>query len=198
MKIRILTLIIAISIFISCSNESDVKNEMASTEYASSGNDFRNANWGMSIEEVKQTEDVGVFIEEMETRNGYRITYNSKIEGIPSTLSYYFKDNKFMQAGYEVVSESGNFTEQELDEKFNILNKMLISKYGEPKDKMDSRAAGIFRIVGRWYTPSDVEVGLMADKTTPAGRLVLNFKSPEQHKSEKSMTTQNPAQSDKK
>jgi len=129
------------------------------------GADFRGAQWGMSAEDILKSED------KTPTRqDASMIVYDGEdIAGIKMDIVYFFEENKLFMAKYfaaykDVFNASDNFFE---------LNKVLESKYGKPKLKIDKpsyvtsleghlnsmRASGRGGFSATWKT-KDVEISL--------------------------------------
>ncbi|MBD3169453.1 MAG: hypothetical protein GF307_08215 [candidate division Zixibacteria bacterium] len=195
--IFILLTVLAIS-FTSCGNggnNDENKTENAQQTTGQKGltwdkKDFRNVTWHSSKDDIRRAETEAEFVEEKKTPYGDRLTYNGKVAGLECTISYYFIRDELTQAGYEILSDGENFTEQEVIDKFNTLKERIEASLGETSEYMDARKAGIFRIAGRWHTSGGTEIGLLANKAGTKYRIVLNYKSPEQQTREEAVTEQ--------
>ena len=87
--------------------------------------DFRNVNWGMTIDEVKQKETLDLILEE----NG-ALMYKTSLAGMDCYLLYDFINQKLCSAMYSIDKEHIN--ENQYIEDFLKLKNLLIRKYGPP------------------------------------------------------------------
>jgi len=86
---------------------------------------FRKTRWGMSKEEVKQSEGRKPDYEEEMV-----LGYSEKIAGMDVVLFYYFSDGKLYQAAYVDV-EKYTFENKYIDD-YKTFKKLLTEKYGDP------------------------------------------------------------------
>lgn len=86
---------------------------------------FRNTTWGMSKQEVKDSEDA-----ELGTEDDDILLYSYKLDGLDCFLFYSFIDDKLFKSGYMINEEHTNPTDYISD--FKKLKDSLISKYGNP------------------------------------------------------------------
>ena len=91
--------------------------------------DFRQASWGMTQEEVKETEN-SVPTEEMPNV----ITYVNEFEGIPVITGYLFEDGKLNRAGYVMTNSYPEPEDYVRD--FNKLRDSYTASYGRPSYDM--------------------------------------------------------------
>lgn len=96
-----------------------------SADQVSDEPDFRNASWGMTQEQVKETESSPP-TEELPNV----ITYVSEFEGMPAVIGYLFDDGKLTRAGY-VMTESYDEPGMYVND-FNKLRDLHTTKYGTP------------------------------------------------------------------
>ncbi len=87
--------------------------------------DFRNTSWGMSQEQVKESESEPP-TEELPNV----ITYVSEFEGMPAVIGYLFDDGKLTRAGY-VVTKSHEEPNMYVND-FVKLRDFHTMKYGRP------------------------------------------------------------------
>ena len=81
-------MVISFALLILACTSSDEKTEQDSFK-------FRKTRWGMTMDEVKSSEDISPSKE----KDGF-ILYNEQFEGIPSTMGYIFVDGKLIKAAY--------------------------------------------------------------------------------------------------
>jgi len=93
-------------------------------EIYSSESNFRNSEWGMSIEDVKKNE---VGIEETDTKNTYKSAdylFDNEFR-----INFVFEDNKLIEGKYSLMFES-----KKINSKFTLLDNLyssLNNKYGD-------------------------------------------------------------------
>lgn len=87
--------------------------------------DFRGANWGMSMAEVKKTERMKPKVEKEDS-----LTYDGKYKGILTQYNFKFKDDKLYRGGVLYI------TRQESPaaymNNYEMLKKDITAVYGEP------------------------------------------------------------------
>jgi hypothetical protein len=91
--------------------------------------DFRNTRWGMSQEQVVASE-----INDPVEKNENYIKYETKVLNINVDLQYLFVEDKLIVASYtldEIYLNSKRYKYT-----YNIFEKALIDKFGEPKRKI--------------------------------------------------------------
>ena len=84
-------MVISFALLILACTGSDEKTEQVSNDSF----EFRKTRWGMTMEEVKSSEDSSPSKE----KDGY-ILYKESFKGIPSTVGYIFVDGKLVKAAY--------------------------------------------------------------------------------------------------
>ena len=131
---------------------------------------FRKTRWGMSKEEVKQSEGREPTYEE---EDGMAYT-GEKIADLEVCLFYYFLEDKLYRAAYQVTEKHA--FENKYIEDYKKLKELLMKKYGEPfvdreiwendlyKDDPErwgfAISIGHLKYVAGWATDS-TEIGLM-------------------------------------
>lgn len=109
--IKLLAVIIITFFIYSCSNDQsptedndalppqieEAKNDMAATNEPNSAPkyDFRGAKWGMSMEEVMESEK-----DEPSIKSENSLDYSTFMMGMQTQIGYTFKDNKLIRAGF--------------------------------------------------------------------------------------------------
>ena len=91
--------------------------------------DFRNANWGMTIKQVRASEGS----RKAQLVKDNQVVYFDTISSKSFLVSYDFIDNKLVSAGYILADEHSN--ENLYIQDYDKLKELLIEKYGEPSDK---------------------------------------------------------------
>jgi len=86
---------------------------------------FRNTEWGMSIQEVKNIEN-----QEPVYENKEMIVYEDSIIQLPVELIYIFVDNKLVRTKYIFIQKHTN--ENDFISDYRSLNNALTNKYGKP------------------------------------------------------------------
>lgn len=88
--------------------------------------DFRNVDFGMTMEQVKKAEKNLEPRDEYELSSGGSIWYDVEIESVSGKLDYSFSDGKLSDISF-ISNTSENYMED-----FETLKKYLIKNYGEP------------------------------------------------------------------
>ena len=94
--------------------------------------DFRNADWGMSIEEVKAGENAKHYGEK-QFSSTFQLGYEVKVAGLDAHAMYIFVEDKLVRAGYYFTETHFNDNLYIVD--YNNLNEILTKKYGHIKDE---------------------------------------------------------------
>jgi len=89
---------------------------------------FRNTEWGMPIQEVKNIEN-----QEPVYENQEMIVYKDSIIQLPVELIYIFVDNKLVRTKYIFIQKHTN--ENDFISDYRSLNNALTNKYGEPNEE---------------------------------------------------------------
>lgn len=89
--------------------------------------DFRNARWGMTREEVKNTESLKIQFE-----NEQILGYEDVVAGMKSGIAYIFTNNKLTRAKYIFAGHHTNNNDYILD--YKKLKSLLEKKYGPPRE----------------------------------------------------------------
>lgn len=89
---------------------------------------FRNTHWGMSREEVKNSEDLELVREQEDV-----LMYQTNLSGFKAFIGYIFTNNKLTRAKYLITETHSNENDHISD--YNDLNDLLEKKYGEPIEK---------------------------------------------------------------
>jgi len=105
------------------SDEENISEAQTATTYQY---DFRKANWGMSKEEVKATED-----KKPDSEYDNSLVYYVKIGGDDYLCGYSFLQDKLYNTGYVFVGEHSNKNDYIRD--YKNLKEILAKKYGKPK-----------------------------------------------------------------
>lgn len=91
------------------------------------GQDFRKTTWGMTKNQVKQTETSEIIKETNEA-----ILYSVKLAGYESFVGYIFVDNKLTRAKYLIIEKHSNKNDYIVD--YSSIKNLLEKKYGIPKE----------------------------------------------------------------
>lgn len=92
-----------------------------------SGGSFRQAQWGMSKEEVKKTE-TGDILRDDETV----LAYKDSVSGLDALVVYIFAGNRLVRAKYSFINKHANKNDFMTD--FSSIADAMIAKYGKPKE----------------------------------------------------------------
>lgn len=88
--------------------------------------DFRKANWGMSVEQVKATEKNKIVLEDEKTLATGRV----QVDGKECIYVYYFLEDKLYRAAYGFMEKHTN-KNLHIDD-YEDLKEILTKKYGKP------------------------------------------------------------------
>jgi hypothetical protein len=88
-------------------------------------NDFRKANWGMQMSEVKKTESVEILQETEDV-----LAYETTLAGFKALVIYIFAGNQLTRAKYSIIEEHTNKNDYIVD--YSSLKELLTKKYGNP------------------------------------------------------------------
>lgn len=94
--------------------------------------DFRKANWGMSVEQVKASEDKKPDFEG-DIASGFILSYEVQIDSKDYYCVYFFLEDKLYNTGYAFSENHTNKNDYIQD--YDGLKGLLIKKYGEPNKK---------------------------------------------------------------
>ncbi len=149
--------------------------------------DFRNANWGITSEQVKMVENAKLVMD-----NGKMLSYDGTVGGIPCQIVYVFVRNQLIESHYFLKAEhkSDNTFIQDYDK----LKSTLTEKYGTPalddatwkndvykgnNDKVGlALRSGHLTLAAEWGTPS-TEVWLFLTGDNSQIKLSLKYVSKE-------------------
>jgi len=98
---------------------------ISAVSFAQEKYDFRRVKWGMSKEEVKQSEGKEPVFEKEDG-----LGYKEELGGLDVVLFYYFRDNRLYQAAYSDM-EKHTFRNKYIDD-YKKFKELLIRKYGDP------------------------------------------------------------------
>ncbi len=87
--------------------------------------DFREVNWGMSQDQVKETEPAGQLTGEMPGV----LTYEGEIAGVKASIFYLFNDNKLNRGLYSIDSPQDSIIKD-----YEAIRSLLLKQYGEPDE----------------------------------------------------------------
>lgn len=129
--IKLLTLV-GLSLFIfACSNDNKTTDSTQATQAPEIDNeavekyDFRKAKWGMSKQEVKETEETEPILEKENL-----IDYSIMFLGMQAQVGYTFKDDELIRAGFFFFSKFDS--KNKYIEKYNSLKEELTKANGKP------------------------------------------------------------------
>lgn len=149
--IKLLTLI-GLALFIyACSNDNTTTDSGQETQVPEVDNeavekyDFRKANWGMSKQEVKESEEKEPIIENENT-----IDYSIVLSGMQAQVGYTFKDDELIRAGFFFFSKletTNDYIEEykKLKEELTKVNGNPVidtEKQKDPSQRIDSENKG--------------------------------------------------------
>jgi hypothetical protein len=106
--------------------------------------EFRGAKWDSSLNEVKEKETAYY----LQTFHGFGIealSYKGKIAGLDARIDYDFKNKKFTEGSYRVISDD-NFKED-----YSTLFNFLVNLYGKP----DRRSGFLYTSDSVWIKTND-------------------------------------------
>lgn len=106
--------------------------------------EFRRIKWNTSLNEVKEKETAYY----LQTFHGFGIealSYKGKIAGLDARIDYDFKNKKFTEGSYRVISDD-NFKED-----YSTLFNFLVNLYGKP----DRRSGFLYTSDSVWIKTND-------------------------------------------
>lgn len=106
------------------------KAETTTDPYEGVTPDFRNVNWGMSVDEVKAREES----EPSKDENGILKYVNQSVIGLDCSLEYQFYTENNTLNGAEYRINIDKLSHKEIHDSFVKLYNQLSEKYGEPTD----------------------------------------------------------------
>lgn len=124
---KIISMILAVAISASLA-ACGAKTDTVSDPYEGVEPDFRNVNWGMSIDEVKSREES----EPSKDENGILKYMNQTVIGLNCSLEYQFYNESQSLNGAEYRINIDNLSHKEIHDSFVKLYNQLSEKYGEP------------------------------------------------------------------
>lgn len=117
----------AYDLMMNYSNNVDEKNNNVKSSY-SDNTHFRDTKWGMSMQEVKNTEKKEPIYEE-----GGMIVYEDYLIQLPVEIIYIFVDNKLTRAKY--LFKQSHTNKNDFISDYKSLNNALKNKYGNPNSE---------------------------------------------------------------
>lgn len=105
---------------------------------------FRNAQWGMSKQEVKRTENNTVFV----TDKGDFLHYRDTVDGLKVMAVYRFSEGRLVLGKYIFLNRHVNKNKYLID--YNKVKGLLTKKYGVPTNEKDLWLSNLYR-----NSPSD-------------------------------------------
>ncbi len=149
MKKNALCFFTLVSLFVLGCASSDKSPPAAPGEKARDDTPFRNARWGMSMEQVEQAEKKGVAQISPEADE---LVYEASLLGkVPVRIVYHFQDGKLRRGTYQ-VEHPGSIME------YTIFRLVLGRKYGKPFN--EARTPQMVQM--SWRTPES-EIDLLGD-----------------------------------
>lgn len=129
--IKLPTLIILALFIFACSNDSTTTDSTQANQAPEIDNeavekyDFRKAKWGMSRQEVKESEEAEPILEKENT-----IDYSTILLDMQAQVGYTFKDDELIRAGFFFFSKLK--TKNDYIEKYHSLKEELTKVNGKP------------------------------------------------------------------
>lgn len=132
------------------------------------GYDFRKTSWGMSVAQVKASENRVPLDEDSDATYDKTIVYKESVAGLDATAGYQFISNKLVRGGY-VINELYVNKNQHIRD-YTKIKEILTRKYGapsidrivwindlfkdDPQDYGTAVSAGHLLYLSTWQTPS--------------------------------------------
>lgn len=120
----LITLVVFPVAFLCCSEDKESKPTITETDVQY---DFRKTRWGMTIEQVKASENIKPWAESDDL-----IVYKITVAIMPTSSSYSFVNNKLARAHY--FFEPKHINDTLYIDDFDRVKNILTSKYGEPAE----------------------------------------------------------------
>jgi hypothetical protein len=97
----------------------------SSLNYSQEQLDFRKTNWGMSKDQVKNSEASGLLQEERNI-----LAYEGNLSSYDCIIGYIFTNNILVRAKYIIMESASNINNYDSD--YNTFKAFLTKKYGQP------------------------------------------------------------------
>jgi len=160
------------------------------TKSGSEKYDFRKTNWGMSKEQVKETEQNILFIGEDSIQDSIigcegSLHYNGEVHGLKCDIYYYFIKDRLISATYKNVDSFVGFKVKFINN-YKNLKTALLKKYGKPYDDSvemikDEPIAPYAKVI--WEHPMDniyqIKLLLMGFEDRNKVEWLINYQSRE-------------------
>lgn len=179
--IKLLTLIIFALFIYACSDDNKTTDNTQETQASEINNDtvekhdFRQAKWGMSMQEVKETEDTKPVLESENT-----LDYSIILLGMQAQVGYTFKDDELVRAGFFFLTKLD--TKNEYIEKYTSLKEELTKVNGktvidtekqkdssqkiDPENKGEAICNGNMLYATQWDLPTtDIQLVLRGENS---------------------------------
>lgn len=175
-------------------DDSEEDNDIAETQKSASTSDpdFRDVQWGMSVNKVKEIEKTKLISEQ----KGYKdiLIYSDSLMGLDCHVGYVFVNDKLVRSKYIITQKHTNKNDYIYD--YDHLKQILIDKYGKPEwtknnddktwlnslfkgspeDWGKAVSAGHLVYASEWHTPkSKIALSLSGDNFEI--ELVIEYKS---------------------
>jgi hypothetical protein len=95
------------------------------------GSDFRNVNWGVTIQQVKKIENLKLINEKDNL-----LEYEYTLIGMRCKVIYYFRNNSLTKAQYKI--DRKHYDPANFNRDYLALKKYLVGLYGDPKIDKDT------------------------------------------------------------
>ncbi|MFH1037946.1 MAG: hypothetical protein V1789_04650 [PVC group bacterium] len=138
--------------------------------------DFREADWGMTVKEVRATEKDLLPIVDNDPAAGSSmilgLKYIGTLGGSPAMISYFFSRGKLVQGEYyiesNILKDSGGT--------YQTIKSTLYQKYGDPVSEVERRSNDLFRIPMGWVVKWRTErTGIVFSIKKPEGSITLTY-----------------------
>jgi hypothetical protein len=133
--------------------------------------DFREARWGMSVKEVRESEDA-TLLNKQGGKKEYSLVYSDTLAGLKARIEYGFSQYKLRSARYRFVIERGADALQ----RYRSFKDLLSEKYGQPESSARRYSDERKKALGPFAFLLRVPIDFKLDESIEKGQLVLQTK----------------------
>ncbi len=133
--------------------------------------DFRETRWGMSVKEVRESEDA-TLLNKHGGKKEYSLVYSDSIAGLEGRVEYGFSQYKLRSGRYRFTIEKGADALQ----RYRSFREVLSEKYGQPESSIRRYSEERKKSLGPFAFLLLVPVDFKLDESIEKGQLVLQTK----------------------
>lgn len=130
--------------------------------------DFRGSRWGMSVKEVRGSEDA-TLLQKQGGKKEYSLVYSDSVAGLEGRIEYTFSQYKLRSARYRFFLEEG----AEVLQRYRSFRDVLSEKYGQPESSARRYTEERKKELGPFAFLLLLPVDFRLDESIEKGQLVL-------------------------